>query len=140
MSNHETVSRADNVKPGSDRSFGLVVGGILLMFGMYQLYKGSLHAYWILAPAGALLVVGLIVPAWLHPLNVAWTQLGLLLGRIVTPVVMLFVYVLTIVPIGVFMRLMGKNLLRRKQDESLESYWIPRTPPGPPPESLEDQF
>ena len=84
------------------------------------------------------MLAGLAVPKLLHPLNMLWTKLGLLLGRIVTPVVMFLVYAISVVPIGLLLRLFGKDLLRLKPADS--SYWIDRSPPGPPPESLKDQF
>lgn len=91
-------------------------------------------------PGAALIALGALLPRTLHPLNVAWTKLGLLLGRVVTPVVMLFVYVLSVVPAGLLLRAFGKDLLRLEPDPGSPSYWIDRVPPGPPPDSLKDQF
>jgi hypothetical protein len=68
----------------------------------------------------------------LAPLNRLWFRFGLLLGKIVTPIVMLLVFVLTVVPTGIVMRLLGKDPLRRKFDKSASSYWVSRdAPPGP---------
>jgi hypothetical protein len=64
----------------------------------------------------------------------------MLLGSIINPVVMLLIYCITIVPIGLILRLVGKDLLLLKFNSSEKSYWISRQPPGPKPESLEDQF
>ena len=86
------------------------------------------------------MLLGLLAPRILHPLNVAWTHLGILLGKIVTPVVMFLVYVVSVIPVGLLVRLLGKDLLRLKPNKGESSYWIERTPPGPPPESLKDQF
>lgn len=140
MTTHESVVRDEHVEPGSDRSFGLTVGGILTAIGAYQFYAQSSLALWFGVPGVALLIFGLVAPGLLHPLNVAWMKLGLLLGRIVTPVVMFLVYAVSIVPIGILLRLSGKDLLRLRANPVNSTYWIQRTPPGPPPESLKDQF
>ena len=139
MSTHETASRTAVVEPGSDRSFGLVVGTVLLTIGGYQYFFGSIAFVWLAIFGAILVLLGLTAPRVLRPLNIAWTKLGILLGKVVTPVVMLLVYLITIVPIGLVLRVSGKNLLGLRREGS-ETYWIPRTPPGPPPESLKDQF
>ncbi|MGE0622664.1 MAG: SxtJ family membrane protein [Pseudomonadales bacterium] len=140
MTTHEQARPEHPIEPGSDRGFGLVVGGILSLIGGYQTFASSGWAGWLL-PLGLLLMGAAVVrPAVLHQLNLGWTRFGVLLGHIVTPVVMFIVFVLTIVPIGFFLRLGGKDPLRLKWDAAAESYWIARTPPGPAPESLKDQF
>ncbi len=137
---HESAGHDEEIVPGSNRSFGLIVGGILFAIGAYQYYRGYSLAPWFAAPGGVLIVLGLVWPSILAYPNLLWTKLGILLGRIVTPIVMFLVYAVTVVPIGLMMRVSGKNLLTLKADQTSESYWIERTPPGPPPESLKDQF
>jgi hypothetical protein len=87
-----------------------------------------------------LALLGLIAPRPLAPLNRAWTELGLLLSRVVTPVVMMLIYGLSVVPIGLGMRLLGHDPLRLKPAPEAETYWIKRDPPGPDPKSLTEQF
>lgn len=140
MTTHESNTRVHAVEPGSDRAFGVVVGGILLVVALYQWWSEISVYVWFGGVGGVLLVLGLMAPSTLRPLNLAWTKLGLLLGRIVTPVVMLLVYVVSIVPIGLGLRLFGKDVLGLKRGRAGESYWKLRAPPGPPPESLKDQF
>ncbi len=140
MSTHETVVRYEDIEPGSDRSFGLIVGGILCAIGLFQYFTESSLYLWFLSPGALLILLGLVRPGLLHPLNIAWMKLGLLLGRIVTPVVMFLVYLISVVPIGLLLRLFGKDLLSLKKAGDKQSYWLDRTPPGPPPESLKDQF
>ena len=74
------------------------------------------------------------------PLNKAWTKLGLVLFKVVNPVVLGMIFVVTIVPIGLIMRALGKDPLRLKFDPSATSYWIERDPPGPAPETMGQQF
>lgn len=140
MATHETVIHKHKVEPGSDRNFGLVVGGVLVAVACYLFWSGSVFAKWVAVPGFALCVLALVAPASLHLLNIGWTKLGLLLGRIITPIVMFLVYALTVVPIGLLLRLFGKDLLALKRIKEDGSYWINRTPPGPAPESLKDQF
>jgi len=66
--------------------------------------------------------------------------LGMLLSRIINPLVMMLIYVSTVLPIGLILRLTGKDLLRLRMDDSAPSYWISRDPPGPESRSFEDQF
>ena len=93
MAGHEPITREHAVEPGSDRSFGFIVGGILAAIRGYQLFKASTLAPWFLTPGLLLVAFALVRPSMLHPLNVAWMKLGLLLGRVVTPIVMLLVFV-----------------------------------------------
>jgi hypothetical protein len=62
------------------------------------------------------------------------------MNKIVSPLVLGMLFFTTITPLGIFMRLMGKDLLRLKFDKNATSYWIKRDPPGPPPESMQNQF
>jgi hypothetical protein len=144
---HEDFSRKEEVKGSSDRAFGLTVGGILLAIAAVrsglQLWDGG-AAGWVegvLAGIGALLLLfGLAAPARLAPLNRAWTRLGLLLFKVVNPLVLGLIYLTTVVPIGLLMRLLGRDLLSLKLDRQAPSYWVEREPPGPAPETMIRQF
>ena len=140
MSTHEPKTQHTPVEPGSDRSFGLVVGGVLLFISGYLFFTNHAGYPWTLAPGLILILAAGAAPRRLHGLNVLWTRFGLLLGRVVAPVMLFLVWILTVVPTGVLMRLAGKDLLRLKRRDDLPSYWIERSPPGPAPESLKDQF
>jgi hypothetical protein len=90
--------------------------------------------------AALFLLVALVYPRLLNPLNKLWLKLGLLLYKVVNPIVLGLLFYLTIMPIGFIMRAFGKDFLRLKRDSSASSYWIDRTPPGPPPQSMRNQF
>jgi hypothetical protein len=140
MSTHETYSKTEEIAPGSDRAFGLVVGSVLVAIATY-LYLGRSDMFLIPAVPGLLLMLlGLIRPAILHSLNVVWTRFSLLLGRVVTPIVMGLVFFTTVVPTGLLLRVSGKDLLSLKRKPEGASYWVCREPKGPTPESLRDQF
>jgi hypothetical protein len=144
---HEDFSRKEEVKGSTDRGFGLTVGAILLAIAGVRtglhLWAGTASGWFegVLAGIGALLFVfGLIAPARLAPLNRAWTKLGLLLFKVVNPVVLGVIYLTTIVPIGLLLRLTGRNPLHLKFDRQATSYWAVREPPGPAPETMTQQF
>ena len=80
------------------------------------------------------------MPKILSPLNRLWFRFGLLLHHIVNPVVMALLFFTTVTPMALIMRLLGKDPLRRKFDPEADSYWIPRQPAGPAPETMKNQF
>jgi hypothetical protein len=144
---HEDYSRKEEVKGSGDRGFGLTVGGILVAIAGVRaglhLWAGTAPGWFegVLGGIGALLLVfGLLAPARLAPLNRAWTGLGLLLFKVVNPVVLGGIYLTTIVPIGLVLRLTGRDPLHRKFERAAASYWVVRAPPGPAPETMTQQF
>ncbi len=143
MSTHEDFGRGEEVKGSSDRGFGLTVGGILLLIAAVRVW---LHAGWgtielALGAVGLCLVVLALVRAQsLAALNRGWTKLGLLMFKVVNPVVLGLIYLTTIVPIGLIMRAFGHDPLRRKRDPAASSYWVRREPAGPAPETMINQF
>jgi hypothetical protein len=88
----------------------------------------------------AFLAAALLRPAVLAPLNRVWTRFGLLLHRIVSPVVLGIMFFVVITPMGLIMRALGKDPLRLRLEREARSYWIERRPPGPPPDTLNNQF
>jgi len=137
---HESYERREEVRGSSDRSFGIVFAVVFALIGLLPLVSGGAVRMWSLAVGAAFLLVALAFPAILAPLNRLWLRFGLLLHKIVSPLVLGIMFFLVITPMGVLMRAFGKDLLRLKLDRQLASYWIERTPPGPLPESLRDQF
>lgn len=88
----------------------------------------------------SLLAVGLLFPNLLTPLNRIWFKLGLAMNTIVNPVVMAILFFGAVVPLGWYLRIKGKDLLRVKMDPGAATYWIERQPPGPAPDSMKKQF
>jgi hypothetical protein len=79
------------------------------------------------------LTAAVAMPKVLRPLNYVWFRIGRLLHRVVSPLIMGAVFFLCILPIGMLMRMAGKDLLRLKWSATLNSYWIVREPLGPDP-------
>ena len=137
---HENLVRNEDVIGPTNRGFGVTVGGVAIFVGGVRLLFGHGHATWWLAIGVVLVLLAIVWPAALAPLNRLWLKFGLLLYRFVNPVVMTLLYVSTIVPIGVLMRLSGKDPLRLKPSPDAESYWIVRDPRGARPEDMKNQF
>jgi hypothetical protein len=140
MSAHETFHRQEEVKGSSDRSFGFVFAAFCFLVTFLPLLKGH-PARWWAAPFGALfLTAALLRPSVLHPLNRLWLHLGLLLQKVVSPIVLAVLFYGVFTPMAFAYRIFGKDLLRLRLDRNAQSYWISRTPPGPPAESMDHQF
>ncbi len=139
---HESFDRLDHVKVGSDRMFGLVFAGFFSIVGGIKLWSDH-DLTWVgvwFAAAVAMLVLALALPRVLRPLNLVWFKFGLLLHRVVSPVVMGLMFFVVITPTGIVMRVLGKRPLNLSFDPKVETYWIARTPPGPLPASMNQQF
>jgi hypothetical protein len=140
QSTHEAFSRDEKIVAGSDRSFGLVMSVALAAVTLLNAWHAGRIWPWTGGLALLFLAVALLRPSILHPLNLLWLKFGLLLHRIVNPVVMALLFYGTVLPTGIVMRLMGRDLLRLKLMPDADSYWIARTPPGPAAETMKDQF
>jgi hypothetical protein len=121
---HENFARPDEIVGPSDRRFGLTIAAILGTIGGGRLALGHSHSGWWLGAAAVLALFALYRPAVLGPVNRAWLQVGPVLYKIVNPITMALLFFSTIVPIGIVMRLRGKDPLRLRRDPDASSYWI----------------
>jgi hypothetical protein len=137
---HEDLSRKQEVEGSSDRSFGLVFAAVFVLIGAWPLWQGAAPRWWALGVAAACAAVAVLRPGLLARPNRLWSRLGVLLGMLVSPIALGALFYLAFVPIGLLMRLAGKDPLRLRRDAGSASYWIPRRPPGPPPDSMTNQF
>ena len=136
---HEDFKREIKTKGPSDRSFGLLFSAVFLIFGLWPLIHGNATRTWCLAVAGAILLVTLFRPSLLHWPNVVWLKFGILLGRVVNPVITGILFYLAFTPFAVILRWRGKDLLDLSFDPGAKSYWIPRHPSGTESNMI-DQF
>lgn len=126
------------------RRFGWVVGGVLLLIGGIVLWRQG----WTLSTASqvlfgvgtALVVLGTAVPQALRAVYRGWMALALILGFVMTRVLLTLVFFLVVTPIGLLMRLIGHDPMRRKPDDAAATYWIPKEPHDPSPKRLERYF
>lgn len=138
---HERLTAAaDDTKPPSERNFGLTFAIVFAVIGFLPLVHGGALRWWSVAVSAILLVVTFLAPSALRWPNQQWFRFGLLLHRIVNPVVLGAMFFLAITPMALFMRILGKKLLNMQYDPDAKSYWIERQPPGPSTESVRRQF
>ena|SRR5215475_13341091 len=140
MSTNEPVHSYRKVVVGSERNFGLVFAAIFTIVGFGPLYHGGPIRYWALIVAAAFFICAFMAPWVLRPLNRLWFRFGLLLHHIVNPIVMGLLYYGAVVPMGLVLRILKKDLLKLKFDKTAASYWTPRERPAPPPGRMSKQF
>ena len=125
----------------SNRTFGLLFIGVFAVLGFYGLWKD--WALIVVQVCFALLAITagftIFTPAFLTPFNKAWYQLGLLLGKVVSPIVLGILFFVVITPVALVMKLAGRDALKLRK-QNVRSYWVDRQPPGPNPESFKEQF
>ena len=137
MTAHEDT-RTREVRASSNRGFGLVIGSALAVLALWPLIGSAPPRWWAGGLAVAFVATALARPAALAPLNRAWTRFGLLLGRIVQPVIMAALFYGAVTPTALIMRLANKDPLQRRFDPSAKTYWVEREPVEP--ESMRNQF
>ena len=137
---HEDLSRTQHVESSSNRAFGLVFAVLFLAVTLWPLLHRESPRWWALGVSSVFALIALLKPTLLAGLNRLWTKLGLMLGAIVSPVALGILFYGILTPLAALARLKGNDPLRLKRDASAQSYWIPREPPGPPPDSMTNQF
>lgn len=140
IQSHERLTDEEAVARSSERGFGAVLVALFVVIGLLPLLGGRPPRGWALAVAGVVLAVTLVKAEALAPFNTVWFRLGLLLHRLVSPVILAMIYFAVVTPTGLIMRALGKDPLRLRRDPDAESYWIHRDPPGPDRESMSNQF
>ena len=118
----------DDVKISSNRSFGIVFFVVFLLIALYPLTYGGEIRTWSLIISLIFLILGLLNSKILAPLNKIWFKFGILLGKIVSPLIMGIIFFLVVTPIGFIMRLLGKDVLNLKYNKN-KSYWIEKNGP-----------
>jgi len=118
----------DDIKIGSNRSFGIVFFVVFLIITTYPLINGDELRLWSLIISIVFLFLGLVNSKILNPLNKLWFKFGIFLGKIISPLVMGIIFFLVVTPIGLLMRLLNKDLLNLKFNNN-NTYWIEKTEP-----------
>ena len=140
MQTHETVSSFRRADMSSDRRFGTIFGLVFGVLGLWPFVHHRSPHWWLIVLAALFLAAALIFPRSLSLLNRGWFKLGLILNRIVSPVVMGALFFGAVVPVGWYLRKRGKDPLGLKFDRDAATYWDERNPPGPAQGSLRKQF
>lgn len=116
----------------SNQSFGWTFTGVFVL--------GAFLYPWAMLAALAMAVVTMARQQWLTPLNRSWMKLGELMGRVVNPLVLGLIFFGLFTPVGIVMRLAGRDVLTRKWEAARRSYWVERDPPGPAEDSFRNMF
>ena len=118
----------DNVKLGSNKSFGIVFFIVFLIIAIYPILSNGNLRLWSLVISLVFLILGLINSRFLTPLNKLWFKFGIFLGKIISPVIMGIIFFLVVTPIGLLMRLLKKDVLNLSFNDN-KSYWIEKNGP-----------
>ncbi|MEE2698296.1 MAG: SxtJ family membrane protein [Pseudomonadota bacterium] len=137
---HERIEREDAPATGSERGFGIVFSILFLIIGLYPLIYALPLRMWALGVSALFLILAFFLPSILSPLNRAWYVFGLMLHKVVNPIVMCALFFFTVTPIALLLKIFGKDPLQRHFDSVAKSYWIERNPPGPEPDTMRQQF
>ena len=120
------MTSKSKIKIPSNRSFGLVFFVVFLIIALWPLKSGEEFRLWSLVLSIIFFILGVLNSKLLTPLNRLWIKFGFLLGNIISPIVMGIVYFIVVTPTGVFMRLLGKDLLKTSKKIYAPTYWIKR--------------
>ena len=113
----------------SNRNFGLVFFVFFLIIGLWPLLGTNEIRYWSIFFSVIFFLLGITNSKLLNPLNKIWFNFGILLGKIISPLIMVIIFFLIITPIGVIMRVFGKDILNLKYNKKNKSYWIEKIGP-----------
>ena len=123
------ISGHVSTEQSTEKSFGVVFSVVFLIVALYPLTNSESLRIWALIVSIIFFLLVFLAPKILVLPNKLWFKFGLLLGSIVAPIVMAFVYLVTVLPTGLIMRILGKDLLKQKLDQNAKSYWIKRSEP-----------
>ena len=118
----------DDIRISSNRSFGLVFFVLFLVIALYPFTHNGEIRVWSAIISLIFLMLGLLNSKILSPLNKLWFKFGIFLGKIISPLVMGIIFFLVVTPIGLIMRVFGKDILNLKYNKS-QSYWIEKNGP-----------
>ena len=126
----------DEIKLGSNRSFGIVFFIVFILIAFYPLINQGEVRIWSIVISLFFFILGIANSKILTPLNRIWFKFGLFLGKIISPIIMWIIFFLVVTPIGLIMRLFGKDVINLKFDSN-KSYWIEKTEPK---SNMKNQF
>jgi hypothetical protein len=113
------LSSHRKLKRGSDRNFGVSFAAVFAIVSLIPLLNGHAVRLWTLLVSVVFLVSALLAPYLLSPLNRFWYRVELLLNSIINPLLMGFIFYGAVVPIGLALRVLGKDLLQLKHQRRL---------------------
>ena len=124
------------MKKSSNKNFGLTFFVIFLIISIYPILGGNKINFWFLFLSLTFLIVSILIPKILNPLNIMWTKFGILLGKFFSPLIMSLVFFLVMTPISFILKLINKDVLNLKKNYT-DTYWINKKDENT---SMKDQF
>ena len=118
----------EEIKIGSNRSFGVVFFVVFLLIALYPVINNGEIRIWSLITSIIFLILGLLNSKLLNPLNKIWFKFGIVLGKIISPLIMGIIFFLVVTPTGLIMRLIRKDILNLRYNQN-SSYWIEKKGP-----------
>lgn len=127
------------IEAPSDKSFGFTIAGLLTAGAAYSWFEQASDWRWLAVTACVVQLFSLLAPVCLRPFNVLWMAIGHAVSKITNPIVLGIIFFLVVLPVGLLLRLSGKNPLRLKPDRLGTTYWVSRAE-GQESTSFTDQF
>ena len=124
----------------TNRTFGITFAIVFSVIGFWPLFLGNSTRVWALGTSALFLILAIAVPGSLGPLKKLWLQFGEYLHTFISPIVLALIYFISVIPVGLLMRMLGKDPLHRRFAPSAKTYWVLRKPSEPQPDSLYRQF
>lgn len=139
---HEYMADRGKVKAPSEKSFGVTFASVFALLSAWQFYRHGMAVGPVATTVAALgfLAAAFAAPTVLRPLNLLWSKFGILLHRVVNPLIMGLLFFFVFTPIGVAMRLFGADPLRLRKKTDANSYWIVRAEENVEQSSMNNQF
>ena len=140
---HENYRDEEPTEAGSDRTFGCIVGGMLMVIGTIKAFAaGAISSVvcLIFASGALLLLLGIVAPSRLSALNRLWLKVGAAIAKVVNPIILALLFFLVVTPMAFFMRIVGKRPLRLAADRTAATYWIECEPPAGGESTMRRQF
>ena len=128
---------SEKINMSSEKSFGIVFSVVFLLLGIYFFIYNIKSSFIFALISIFFLLISFIKPTLLKIPNFLWHKLSLALNKIFNPIIMFLIYSVSILPLGIILKIIGKKLTIKKIDHKINSYWIKRTNND---NSMRDQF
>ena len=139
--NHENFDRSKVIlKKPSNMLVGYFIAMILVIFSLWPMKNGNDIIIEGLVASLLVILISTFTPALLYPLSWVLHKIGGLVRSIINPAILILLFIFAVIPSGIYLRLSGKDPMKKNFNKGLHSYWVKRCPPGPEPESLNKQF
>jgi len=101
----------NNYRKSTEKSFGIVFSIVFLIISLYPILENKPLQIWALVISVVFFIASFLAPQILKPLNKIWFRVGIIMGSVISPIIMALVYFIVIMPIGLIIRILQKDLL-----------------------------